>query len=64
MDQKKQEIVFVCSLFVLAEILNQAFGVKLFIIGTVALGTRFIAICICQKAECKNNFYFIWQVSN
>ena len=64
MDQKVQENVIFCSLITLAGIANQLFGIKLFIIGTVTLVTSFIAWYICEKTECKNNFYFTWQVSN
>ena len=64
MDHKVQEMIIICSLVTLVGIVNQLFGVKLFIIGSVALGTSFIAVCIYQKTGRKNNFYFIWQGSN
>lgn len=58
MDHKVQEMITVCSLVTLVGIVNQLFGVKLFIIGSVALVTSFIALCIYQKTGCKINFQF------
>lgn len=57
MDHKVQEMITVCSLATLVGIVNQLFGVTLFIIGSVALVTSFIAVCIYQKTGCKINFY-------